>query len=246
MVIGLGTIVNAAVIAGCACIGVFVKKGVPERFQNTAFSAIGASVIIIGISGALAGLFRVTQNGTLETVDIMMMLISMVLGGFLGELLRLDKGFDFIAGKFKQRFAKDDDKFTQGLIECSVIFCAGAMGIMGALEDGLMGETSTLFAKSFIDGVTAFIFASVYGAGVLFSAFSVLIYQGLWTLFAAVIRPVVTDGVMLQISLIGSIIIMLIGFNMLGVKKINVINLVPATFIPLFYEIILRILNVAH
>lgn len=239
---GIGTLVNAAtIIAGCA-IGLFLRKGFPDRVKSIITDGLGIAVIFIGISGTLSGIFRVKPGGLLDRADILMLIISIVIGSIIGELLRIDKGFDAVGEYAKRKLSKNGDShFTEGFIGASILFCVGAMAVVGSIEDGLMGNPATLFAKSFLDGIASIIFASAYGAGVMLSAVTVLAYQGAITIGATFLKPLVTEQVLLQISMTGSALIFCIGLNLLGLKKINVANMLPATFIPFFWEMGKRI-----
>ncbi len=235
---GIGTLVNAlAVVAGCI-IGLFLRKGFPDRIKNIITDGLGIAVIFIGISGTLAGVYRVKPDGMLDRADIMMLIISIVIGSVIGEFLKIDKGFDAVGNYARTKLSKSGDShFTEGFIGASILFCVGAMAVVGALEDGLMGNPATLFAKSFLDGIASIIFASAYGAGVMLSAVTVIVYQGAITAAATFIRPLVTDQVLIQMSMTGSALIFCIGLNLLGIKKINVANMLPATFIPMVWEL---------
>ncbi len=235
---GIGTLVNAlAIIAGCA-IGLFLRKGFPDRVKNIITDGLGISVVFIGISGTLAGIYRVKPDGMLDRADILMLIVSIVIGSVIGEFLRIDRGFDAIGQYARKKLSKSGDShFTEGFIGASILFCVGAMAVVGSIEDGLMNNPATLFAKSFLDGIASIIFASAYGAGVLLSAVTVLVYQGAITAGATFLRPLVTDQVLLQVSMTGSALILCIGFNLLGFKKINVANMLPATFIPMIWEL---------
>lgn len=236
--IGLGTLVNvAAVIAGGA-VGTFVKKGLPERFKNIIVQAIGLSVLMIGISGVLQGMFKAVEGGKLDRLYIMTMIFSMIIGGILGELINIEKKLDSLGDWFQKKLSKEGSSFSEGFVSASLLFCVGAMAIVGSLEDGLMGNPNTLFAKSILDGVISIVFASTLGIGVAFSALSLLVYQGGITLLAFWIKPWLTDMVITQMSLVGSVLIFCIGINILEIKKIKVGNLLPAIFMPLLYYVI--------
>lgn len=240
---GIGTIVNAGTVFVCALLGLAVKKGIPKRFNDTIFCGLGASVFIMGISGAMAGILRAKPDGLIDRADILLMIISLAVGGVAGELLRIDVALVRVSMYFQKIFIKKDgdNKFAEGFITTTVLFCAGAMAIVGSIEDGLMRNPDTLFAKSIIDGVSAFLFASAYGAGVLLTAISLFVYQGAISLLSGFLSSVITEAVLLQMSLVGSVIIALIGIDMLKIKKINVANFIPATFVPLIYSLILRL-----
>ncbi|OGO81201.1 MAG: hypothetical protein A2Y21_00835 [Clostridiales bacterium GWC2_40_7] len=235
---GLGTLVNvAAVIAGGA-VGVFVKKGLPERFKSIIVQAIGLSVLMIGISGVMQGMLKVVADGRLDRLYIMTMIFSMIIGGILGELINIEKKLDRLGNWFQKKLSKEGSSFSEGFVSASLLFCVGAMAIVGSLEDGLMGNPNTLYAKSILDGVISIVFASTLGIGVAFSSLSLLVYQGSITLLAFWVKPWLTDLVISQMSLVGSVLIFCIGINILEIRKIKVGNLLPAIFMPLLYYVI--------
>ena len=235
---GLGTLVNvAAVIAGGA-VGVFVKKGLPERFKSIIVQAIGLSVLMIGISGVMQGMLKVVDDGKLDRLYIMTMIFSMIIGGILGELINIEKKLDSLGNWFQKKLSKEGSSFSEGFVSASLLFCVGAMAIVGSLEDGLMGNPNTLYAKSILDGVISIVFASTLGIGVAFSSLSLLVYQGSITLLAFWVKPWLTDLVISQMSLVGSVLIFCIGINILEIRKIKVGNLLPAIFMPLLYYVI--------
>lgn len=239
--IGTGTIVNTiAVIAG-GIAGTAIKTGLSQRYRSIIMQAVGLSVVIIGVSGALQGIFRVTAKGAIDRGDIMLMIFSMVAGCIVGEWLDIEARLDSLGQWFQARFARGDGNFAEGFVTASLLFCVGAMAIVGALDDGLNGDTSTLFAKSILDGVSSIVFASTMGIGVAFSAVSVLVYQGAITLAAGFVKPWLTPEVIGQMSLVGNVLIMAIGINLLEIKKIKVGNMLPAVFVPLVYYLIQQI-----
>lgn len=238
---GLGTAANvAAVLAGTA-VGLIFKKGMPARFGDTITAAVAVSVTLIGITGVASGVLRALPDGSMERVDIMMLVLCLAVGGVIGELLRLDDRFTSVANFFTKRFSIGaESTFTQGFIDASILFCVGAMSVVGAVEDALLGKYDVLFAKSALDGFTSIIMASRMGAGVGLSALCVLVYQGGLTALAGLLRPILTDAALAQMSMIGSALILVIGLNMLGLTKIKVMNLLPATFLPIIYGLIAR------
>ncbi len=239
--IGLGTIINAAAIIAGGSTGALLKNGLPERYRNTIMQAIGLSVLMIGISGSLQGMYRVAESGKLDREFIMMMIFSLVIGGFAGEFFNIEDKLERMGNWFQSKFAAGSGTFAQGFITGSLVFCVGAMAIVGSLEDGLTGDTSTLFAKSILDGIIAVIFAATMGIGVAFSSIPVFIYQGAITLMAGLIKPWLTPDVISQTSLVGSILIIAIGINLLDLRRIKAGNLLPAIFIPLIYYVIITI-----
>ncbi len=236
--IGLGTVVNTiAIIIGAAC-GILLKKGLPERYKTTIMQAIGLSVVIVGVSGALQGIYSVTAEGKLDRNYITGMILSLVGGSIIGELLKIEDNLDKLGAWFQKRFSQSESSFAKGFVTASLVYCVGAMAIIGALEDGLYGKVDILFAKSMLDGISAIVFSATLGTGVLLSSLPVLIYQGSITLLAGVLKPLLTDVVVSQMSLVGGVLIMAIGFNLLEIKKFKVGNMLPAIFIPLLYALV--------
>ena len=236
---GLGTIVNCLAIIIGAAIGLFIKGGLAKRYEETIFSAVGLAVIFIGLGGALAG-FLVIKDGVLDTQYTMMMVLSLVLGAVTGELLDIETRLDHLGEWIKSKMPKKlaGNTFVDGFVTASMLFCVGAMAIVGSLEDGLNGNYSILFAKSVLDGISSILFAASLGVGVAVSALPLLIYQGGITALAQVLRPFLTDELIGQMSCIGSILIFAIGINMIFGKKIKVGNLLPAIFFPIVFTLL--------
>lgn len=219
----LGTIVNVAAIVVGGAVGLLLKKGLPERLSATVMGGVGLAVIYIGVGGALKG-----QN-TLVAV------LSIVVGAALGSWLDLDRGLNRLGDRAQAAFAKNggDNRFAEGFVSASLLFCVGAMAVVGSLQSGLSGDHGTLFAKSLLDGVSSMVFASTLGAGVLLSAVAVLVYQGAITLLAQIVAPVLSDAVVAEMTCVGSLLIIGIGLNMLGVTKLKLANYLPAIFLPI-------------
>jgi len=236
---GLGTIVNCLAIVIGSAAGILIKGGLAKRFEETIFSAVGLAVMFIGLGGALAG-FLVIKDGVLSTQYTMMMVLSLVLGAVAGELLNIEKGLDNLGEWIKSKMPKKlvGNTFVDGFVTASVLFCVGAMAIVGSLEDGLNGNYTTLFAKSVLDGITSVLLASSLGIGVAMSALPLLVYQGGITLLAQVLRPLLSDALISQMSCIGSVLIVAIGINMLFGKKIKVGNLLPAILFPIVFALL--------
>ncbi len=225
----LGTIVNAAAILLGGCIGLLVKKGLSKRISDTVMSCLALIVIYIGIDGSLEG-----QNVLVTT-------ISMTIGAVIGSLLDLDARFDRFAHFLEHKIVKNPGEgstFGEGFITASLLFCVGAMAVVGSLNSGLSGNHEVLFAKSLIDGITSIIFAGTLGAGVLLSAVMVFVYQGAITLLAQVIAPFLSEVVIAEMTCIGSLLIIAVGLNMLKVTKIKVMNCVLGIFIPILWYLI--------
>lgn len=225
----LGTIVNAIAIILGAFVGILIKKGIKEKYKSTIMDGIGLSVVIIGIMGGI------------KANNIILAIASIVVGSIIGEMIDIDLKLDHLGLTMEKSFGKGDSNFSKGFVTASLVYCIGAMAIVGSLESGLSGNHETLFAKSILDGITAVIFASTLGIGVAFSAIPVFIYQGAITLLANVVKDLLTPEVINEMSAVGGILILAIGINILGIKKIKVANMLPAIFIPLVYLSIIKL-----
>ncbi len=219
----VGTFVNVATVLAGGTIGLAFKKGIPQRMSDSVFKALGLITMFIGISGCLCG------ENTLISV------IAMILGTVIGEGIDLDKRINNVGKFIEKKVSKGDEKSTvaQGFVSSSLLFCVGAMTIVGSLQAGLNGDCSVLFTKSAMDFCSSIIFASTLGIGVLFSAGFVLAYQGLITLLATWIAPVLTTAVVNEINCVGYVIIIGLALNILGITKLKVMNMVPAIFLPI-------------
>ncbi|MBQ7821656.1 MAG: DUF554 domain-containing protein [Clostridia bacterium] len=220
-----GAIVNTVAVLIGGCIGLLLKKGIPDRIGDTIMKGLALCVLLIGIQGILKG-----QN-TLVTI------LSMVIGGLIGELIRIDDGMkwlgDYVEKKFKGK--GEGVSLAEGFVTASLLFIVGAMAVVGSLQSGLMHDHSTVYAKSTLDFVSSIIFASSLGVGVLLSSIAVLIYQGALTLFAGFLAPVLSDATIAEMTAAGSVIIIGLAFNMLGLTKIKVANYLPAIFLPILF-----------
>ena len=226
----LGTIVNVVAIIIGTFLGMFLKKGIKDKYKNTIMDGIGLSVGIIGISGAI------------ETNNIILVIISIVIGSIIGEIIDIDLRLDNLGHEMEEKFGKGDSNFSKGFVTASLIYLIGAMAVVGSLESGLTGNHETLFAKSILDGVLSVILGSTLGIGVAFSVIPVIIYQGAITLLASSVKGLLTPIAVTEMSAVGGILILAIGINQLGIKKIKVANMLPAIFIPVIYYGIISII----
>lgn len=238
---GLGTIVNVLAILVGGAIGMICKGGLKERFQQVLMQACGLATMFIGMAGAFEMIFTV-EGVRLQSGATMLLVISLVIGGLLGEAINIEKHLDSIGERLKRMVrAKGDNRFVEGFVTASLVVCVGAMAICGPLEEGLTGSSQTLFIKSILDLVIVAVFASVYGIGAAFSALSVGVYQGLITVFAVLIAPFMSEHLILNLSGVGSVLIFAVGLNLIFPKKIRVGNLLPALLVPVAYEGILML-----
>ncbi|MVX63558.1 DUF554 family protein [Clostridium chromiireducens] len=226
----LGTIVNSLAIIGGCLVGLIVKGRLTEKISTTIMNGLALCVLYIGISGALKG------------QDTLQIIICIAIGALVGEIIDFDKRLndlgDMIEKKInnkKKNNSSEKISISEGFVTSSLLFCVGAMAVVGSLESGLRGDHSTLFAKSILDGVSSIIFSSSLGIGVMLSSVAILIYQGSITLLAGGLSTVLTETVISNMSAVGSLLIVGLGFNMLGVSKIKVANLLPAIFIPIIF-----------
>lgn len=244
---GLGTIINIVTILIGAAIGMVLKGGLPKRFEKTVKSAAGLSTIIIGITSTLSEMFSVSSDGTISTNNIMLMVISLVIGAIFGEAIDIEEKLERLGNFCKSKagfLAKDNPKFVDGFVSTSLLFCVGAMAIVGSIQDGLVGDYTILTAKAVLDGVMSVVLAASLGSGVFLSVITVGVYQGGITLLASLLEPVMTDVLISHMSLVGSVLVLGIGFNLLFDKKVvKVGNLLPAVLLPVFYQIVLNIFN---
>ncbi|MBN7774307.1 DUF554 domain-containing protein [Clostridium aminobutyricum] len=216
----IGAMVNALAIAGCGVLGTYVIKGVPERFEKIVMKSIALALIYIGIAGAL------------QNQQVMVLILSLVLGALIGEAMDINKGMNKLGQWIEYKMGFSGGTFSQGFVSTSILFCTGSMSIVGALNSGLQGNNEMLFAKAILDGILAIIFASQLGIGVVFSAIPVLLYEGSIALCATFMKDLLTEEIIREMSAVGSLLIAAIGFNFMEVKEIKVANLIPAIFLP--------------
>lgn len=217
----LGTIVNSLTIVVGAFIGLFLKGSINKKVSDTIMNGLALCVIYIGISGAIKG------------DNTIIMIISVAVGGFIGEIIDIDKKLENIGKRIEERLNRNGNSVSvaQGFVTSTLLFCVGAMAIVGSLESGLSSNHSTLYAKSILDGISSIIFASTLGVGVMLSAIVVFIYQGSITLAASFLSTFLSDIAINNMTAVGSLLILGLGLNMLGVTKIKVSNLLPSIII---------------
>lgn len=239
-----GTLINTALIALGTAVGLLVKKILPERLKETLMQAISLVVMFIGICGAVAAALRAGEDGVLDTNYTLIMILAMVIGTVIGELLNIEGHLDSLGKRAQKRFAAGGKStFAEGMVTATLLFCIGAMAVVGALDNGIRGSYDVLLAKSIIDGVTSAVLASTLGVGVLFSAFFVFLYQGAISLLGVSIEPLLSDAVVSQMSLVGSILIFAVGLKMMGNTKLKIGNFLPAVFMPMLFDLILRLVH---
>ena len=227
-----GTIVNALAIIAGSLIGLMFMGSIAEKYSRTIMQAMGLVVILIGVRAAL------------KTDALLVVIISLAVGSLMGEWLGIEKRLDHLGSWLEKRFSGSGGSISKGFVTASLLFCVGAMAIVGAMESGLANNHQTLFAKAVIDGISSIVFASTLGLGVLFSAVSVFVYQGVIALSASYVKPFLVPEVVAQMSAVGGLLIVGIGIGLLEIKKIHIGNMLPAIFLPLIYMIIRHFISV--
>lgn len=227
-----GTLANAAGILLGGGAGLLVRRllrrGVPERYSDMVMKGIGLCTVYIAATGLLDG------SKSLVTI------LSVVLGAVLGERLDLDGKIRSLSARLERRFSREGEgSFAQGFMAATLLFCVGTMAIKGSLDGGLRGDHATLYAKSVMDTISACIFASTMGAGVLFAAVPVVVYQGAITLLAAVAGPYLGDAVIAEMNTVGSLLLLGLSLDLLGITHLKLMNYIPAMFLPILLCLIL-------
>ena len=222
-----GLFINVIAVVGCSLIGLLCKKIINEKIEIVVMQALGVCVMIIGITDAI--------NPVSGTAGILVLLISFAIGSIIGTLLNIEKLFDnagnLLQKTFNKNSSQNDSRFSEGFVQATMIFCIGAMGIYGSIEAGL-GAHKTLLVKAVLDGTVALVLTVRYGIGVIFSAIPVLVYQGVFVAFSGLIGPYLTTQLAFrqELSAIGGVFVTMVGINLLGIKKLNIANMIPAIF----------------
>lgn len=220
-----GAFVNFILVIVGSGIGILCHKGIPEKIQKTLISAVALCVAYIGITG----LFE-------KDINVLIIIISMALGAIIGQAINLDNLINLLANKIEKAICKNNDNLgnlSKGFVSATLLFCVGAMTIVGSIDSGISGDNTTLYSKSVIDCISAAVLASTFGFGVMLSSLGVLFIEGTITLLATVVQPVLTQSVISHISVIGSLLIIAISLNMFNITKIKVMNIIPAVFLPI-------------
>ncbi|MGE5372813.1 MAG: DUF554 domain-containing protein [Solirubrobacterales bacterium] len=217
-----GSLINAGAIVVFSFIGLLLHKGIPERVSQTVMDGFGLLLIVLGVQSGL------DYQGTSGVITV---IISLVLGAVLGELINIQGGMEWIGAKVETRFSSDGSPFGKAFVFTTLLYCTGAMAIMGPIEDGLNGDLKILLVKSLLDGISGLVFAATMGPGVLLSAVPVLLYQGSIGLAATTIKAFTTPEMLSNISSLGGILILGIGTNILRLTEIRIANLLPGLFL---------------
>ncbi len=235
-----GTLVNCAAVIAGGSIGLLLKKGIKESYTDSINKSLGLAILIIGLNGVISNMFS-TEGGSLKSSGELLLVVFLVLGTLIGELLRLDDRFTKFSNRFESKFKNGG--FASGFISGTLLFNIGAMAIIGSINDGLKNDSSVLFVKSALDFTTSIIIGATLGFGVIFSAITILIYQGGITLLAGTLSSLLQGELLEQVCMVGYAIIVAIGLNFLLTKKFKTLNMVPAIFLPVAYHYILILIE---
>lgn len=225
---GLGTIINSVAIIVGGVFGLLFGKILNERIQDSLQKASGICVLFIGIAGAMEGMLKLSGS-SLSAGRSMLIVASLALGALVGEILNIEHGFERFGEWLKVKTGNAKDKsFVEGFVTASLTVCIGAMAVVGSIKDGISGDYSILATKAILDFIIIMVMTCSLGKGCIFSAIPVAVFQGLMTALARLIKPLMTDGALANLSLIGSILIFCVGVNLVWDKRIKVANLLPS------------------
>lgn len=222
-----GTLFNIFTVILGSFIGILIGSRFPEKIKKIAFDGVGLSSLTLGIMLAL------------KTDNIIIMVFSVLFGGIIGEILKIEDFLESIGDKIKSKI-KTNSPFTEGFITSTLIFCVGSMAIIGSINEGLTGDATILYTKSILDGVTSIALSSALGIGVLFSIFPILLYQGGITILSTYIRNLFTEHSINMITGVGGVLIIGIGLNLLGIKKIRLSNFLPALLLAFILSLLIK------
>lgn len=214
-----GTLINVATVIAGSLLGFLFHSRLPERIVKITFQAIGLFTIYIGISM------------TMKTNELLLLVFSMVIGSALGEWIDLDRYINRFSNWVKRKLKSGNETFSEGLVTAFLLFCIGSMTILGAFEEGTMGKSDLLIAKAVMDGFSSLALASALGIGVLFSIFPLFIFQGGLTILAYFLGNLMPDPVINEMSATGGLLLIGLGISIMEIKKIKVINMLPALLV---------------
>ena len=229
--IGIGTIINSAAIVAGGLVGHFTGKLFHQEQQDALNKACGVSVLFIAIAGAMQGMLYI-DGGKILSGKSMLVVLCLALGTVIGEMIGIEKGFEYFGEWLKRKTGNSGDKqFVEAFVTASLTVCIGAMAIVGAIQDGISGDYSTLAVKAVLDFIIIAVMTSSLGKGCVFSAIPVFLFEGAITLLARLISPIMTETAIAYLSLIGSILIFCVGLNLVWGKKVRVANMLPAVIL---------------
>lgn len=224
----LGVLINSVAIVIGSLIGLIFKNKISERISKPVMIGLGVCILYIGISGSLVG------------ENVLIAISSIVLGVITGTIIKIDDAVNKLANKIEQKFKKENntESLSEGMVTATLLFCVGAMTVTGSIQAGLTGDNSILITKAILDLISSIMLTASLGRGVILSSISVFILQGTLVLLSSVIAPYISDIVINEITCVGSLLIILIGTNLMGITKVKVADFLPAiVFAPIIYYI---------
>ena len=229
--IGLGTIINTAAILVGGLLGGLLGRYLHESTQDSLTKACGVSTLFISVAGVMAGMMTV-EGKNLTSSGGLLIIGCLAVGAFIGELLKLERGFERFGAWLKRKTGNARDKgFVDAFVTASLTVCVGAMAIVGSIQDGITGDYSTLATKAVLDLIIIMVMTCSMGRGCVFSAIPVAVFQGSITLLAGLLKPVMTDAALANLGLVGNVLIFCVGINLVWGKRIKVANMLPAIVI---------------
>jgi len=234
----MGTLINVGAIIVASLLGIVLKKGLPEKIQKSVMLVLGLGLTALSLGWFLKDFLVINDQG-INTHSDLLIILSLVIGVLIGEWIDIDLRLNRWAENIEKKY--NLPPLAKGFIAATLIFCVGAMAIVGSIQDGLNGDITILVIKSALDFITGMILASILGIGVIFSAISVLLYQGAITLLAASASSFLTTDMIQAVSMVGNILLIAIGINFMELRKIKVANMLPAIFIPILYYLIISL-----
>ena len=226
----LGVLVNVITVIVGSLVGLLFKKGIPEKVSKAVMVGLGVCTVYIGISGSLCG------------ENVLIAIVSVVLGAICGTLLNIDGAINRLAEKVEDRFKKEGKKASvaEGFVSATLLFCVGSMTVTGSIQAGLTGDNSVLITKATLDLVSSMMLASSLGIGVMMSAGAVFVIQGGLVALAGVLAPFMSAGAVNEMTCAGSLLIVMIGTNLMGITKLKVADYLPAiVFAPIIYNVMM-------
>jgi len=225
-------IVNTVAIIIGSALGLLCKKGIPDRVASAVLGMMGIFVLFVGMSGMFKG------------ENIIVLLVSVVIGTVIGELMDIDAAISSLGEKLVHKNPSAAGTFTQSFVAASLFFCIGAMAVVGSIQAGTVGDYTMLYIKSLLDGIEALMFTVSMGIGVMASAVCVLITESILVLLAGALAPILTDTIIAEMTSVSSLMIMAVGFNLMGVTKFKVANALPSLLLAPFLSLLFTALNI--
>ncbi len=230
-----GTIVNVIAIIIGGTIGIFLKKGLKPNYETAMNKALGIAVLITGLNGVITSMITV-EGEKLVSGGELLVIVSLVVGTVIGEKIEIDRRLNGISAVIEKRFNLSG--FARSFVNGTILFCVGAMTIVGSFNDGLRGDSSVLYIKSMLDGIASIVLSATMGPGVIFSTIPLFMYQGSLSLAASALEPLLAGQLLTEICMVGYCLVVCTGYNFLFENKIKTANLLPALLVPVVWHII--------